>query len=110
MLALGGYADARLGMSVQVLGDELGFVISAPPTDEVVLVLTDNPFGANEAVLAATLPPLIAPLIPGLADAFGAIPLPTLFDFDVSPIAVLKMGPERGAHFGIFIELVAAQP
>lgn len=105
-VVLGGRADVKLGLGVVTTVDGIGFTISVPAPGDLVLELVDNPYGADESILQASLPPLIGPLVPSLADGFGTIPLPTLFDLEVSPVEIHKMGPEPGAHIAIFLNLV----
>lgn len=103
---LGAVADVRLGFSASASSAGIGFQISVPGTNDIVIVLVDNPIGADEATLAAALPVLIAPLLPSLADGFGTIPLPTLFDLDIVPVQVAKLGNQPGDHIAIFVTLV----
>jgi hypothetical protein len=103
---LGAVADVRLGFNAVTAAEGIGFQISIPGTSDIVIVLVDNPLGASEAALQAALPVLIAPLLPSLADSFGTIPLPTLFDLQITPVEVAKMGSQPGDHIGIFVQLV----
>lgn len=105
-IVLGGRADVKLGLGVITGVDGIGFTISEPAPGNLVLELVENPYGADESILQASLPPLIGPLVPSLADGFGTIPLPTLFDLEVQPIEVHKMSTAPGAHIAIFLDLV----
>lgn len=104
-IVLGGRADVKLGLGVITGVDGIGFTISEPAAGNLILELVENPYGADESILQASLPPLIGPLVPSLADGFGTIPLPTLFDLNVVPIEIHKMSPDPGAHIAIFLNL-----
>lgn len=99
-------ADVLLGFNAVSQGAAIGFQITSPGPGDIVVVLVDNPLGTSEPALAAALPVLIGPLLPSLADSFGEIPLPTLFDLAITPVEISKMGSQPGDHIGIFVNLV----
>lgn len=84
-------------------GDLVPSLIEPDPANIAFSVL-DNPLGISEATVQFVLPGLIAPIVPSLAGAFGAFPLPAFLGLQPSVVDVARTGD----FIGIFLTTVAA--
>ncbi len=75
--------------------------LGVPAEEDVVMHLLDNPLGISEATVRTTLPPLVAPLLPELAGAFGAIPVPQFLGLSPTVVEVSRMGDYLGLYMNV---------
>ena len=78
--------------------------LSAPDPANLAITLLDNPLGMSEAAIQTLIPDLVAPLIPSLASAFGAFPLPAFLGLAPTAVDVTRTGD----MIGIFLTTVPA--
>lgn len=93
-LVLRGVLDARLGMDLAFLPDGSGLAITLaePRPEDLSIVITTNPFGADEADVEAVLPGIVRPMIPSLAGALAGFPLPQFFGLSLQGVEVSHSG------------------
>lgn len=96
--------DARAGFDLQIdqVNDLLVPVFGLPQPENIVVVALQNPLGTDETALAQTIAIVFGPLVGGLGDAFGGIPLPELLGLQPVGVEVSK----NGQFMSVFLNLV----
>jgi hypothetical protein len=95
-------AEAGFDLQIDTINNLLTPVFGAPAAEDITAVALENPLGTDEQQLSFTLSLVVGPLIGGLSDAFGGIPLPTLLGLSVQGVEVSK----NGQFMSVFLNLV----
>jgi hypothetical protein len=109
---LGLAIDARAGFDLQIdtIDNELVPVFGLPQPENITVVALENPLGTNETNLAQAISIVFGPLISGLGDSFGGIPLPELdLDGDGPSPPLQPTGVEvsrNGQFMSVFLNVV----
>ncbi len=96
--------DARVGLDLAFQPGGIGFALSEPTADDIVIALLANPLGVSEPALLGFLPGMISSFLPQLAGALESFPLPEFIGFALAGVEVSRFG----AYYAIFADLAPA--
>ncbi|MCP3983306.1 MAG: hypothetical protein GY723_02900 [bacterium] len=106
-------ADQTLLLSVQVSLDAgldlaftsegLEFSLATPASQDIEILLVENPLGANETAVIALFQLFFPYFAPELESAIDAFPIPSLLGLDLEPVELARLS---GGFIGLFANLV----
>jgi hypothetical protein len=101
--------DARAGFDLVIelntpspTDDVIVPTFALPLAENITAVALENPLGTDEMQLSQTLAIVFGPLVGGLGDSFGGIPLPSLLGLQVSGVGVTK----QSQFMAVYLNLV----
>jgi hypothetical protein len=75
--------------------------LTAPDAGDILITLLDNPLGADEAQINATVPVLLGPLFPQLSTLLQPIALPEFLGLQPTPVEVGRVGDFMGVYLDV---------
>jgi hypothetical protein len=103
---LGVVADLVVGLELALTDGGLAPTVVEPHPSDIDVFVLDNTIGTDPAAIELFLPFALAPLVPSLAGALAAFPLPEFFG---SQLEAVEVG-HAGDFLGLYVDLVDAPP
>jgi hypothetical protein len=96
--------DVEVGLDIGFADGHLSFTLGTIDSNQISLLIQENPIAANEAQLLSILQFLLPSLLPSLADSLGSFPIPSFLGLNLNMVEISKTGD----YMGLYTNLVPA--